>query len=84
MAMNASSLGWSRAYLGLAWPQGTTREQTLERCPNLALASAFFAPGTKEAFSPGWRHQPGLKVDLYSLLEPPTGTKSPPTFSPGW
>ena len=25
----------------------TTREQTLERCPNLALASAFFAPGTK-------------------------------------
>ena len=35
-------------------------------------------------FSPGWRHQPGLKVDLYSRLEPPTGTKSPPTFSPGW
>ena len=29
--------------------QHTTREQTLERCPNLALASAFFAPG-----SPGW------------------------------
>ena len=25
----------------------TTKEQTLERCPNLALASAFFAPGTK-------------------------------------
>jgi len=25
----------------------TTREQTLERCPNLALASVFFAPGTK-------------------------------------
>ena len=33
----------------------TTREQTLERCPNLALASAFFAPGTKG-------YQPGLKV----------------------
>ena len=42
----------------------TTREQTLERCPNLALASAFFAPGTKGSyptvvrgagtFSPGW------------------------------
>ena len=32
----------------------TTREQTLERCPNLALASAFFAPGTKGPFSPGW------------------------------
>ena len=25
----------------------TAREQTLERCPNLALASAFFAPGAK-------------------------------------
>ena len=25
----------------------TTREQTLERYPNLPLASAFFAPGTK-------------------------------------
>ena len=32
----------------------TTREQTLERCPNLALASAFFSPGTKGSFSPGW------------------------------
>ena len=32
-------------------------------------------------FSPGWRHQPGLKVDLYSRLEPPTGTKSPLSFS---
>ena len=31
----------------------TTREQTLERYPNLALASAFFAPGTKGPFSPG-------------------------------
>ena len=56
----------------------TTREPTLERCPNLALASAFFAPGTKgpcptvvrgaRIFSPGWYYQPGLKV----------------TFSPGW
>ena len=25
----------------------TTRQQTLEQCSNLALASAFFAPGTK-------------------------------------
>ena len=102
--------------LNLMWPRSvstgnTTREHTLERCPNWALASAFFAPGTREAFSPGWclqpglkvpaqrllrsaqwqgtfspswRHQLGLKVDLYSRLEPPTGTKSPPTFSPGW
>ena len=41
---------------------GGTREQTLERCPNLALASTFFAPGTKGPFSPGWYYQPGLKV----------------------
>ena len=34
-------------------PADTTREQTLERCPNLALASAFFAAGTKGPFSPG-------------------------------
>jgi len=30
----------------------TTREQTLERCPNLALASVFFAPGTKGPLVP--------------------------------
>ena len=33
--------------LSMITDQYTTREQTLERCPNLALASAFFAPGTK-------------------------------------
>ena len=52
----------------------TTREQTLERCPNLALALTFFAPGTKGScptvvrgtgiFSLGWYYQPGLKVNL--------------------
>ena len=52
----------------------TVREQTLERCPNLALASTFFSPGTKGScptvvrgagiFSPGWYYQPGLKVNL--------------------
>ena len=41
-----------------------TREPPLERCPNLALALAFFGPGTREAFSPGWRHQPGLNASL--------------------
>ena len=65
----------------------TTREQTLERCPNLALASAFFAPGTKGScptvvrgagiFSPGWYYQLGLKV---TRLVIPAGTKA---FSPG-
>ena len=52
--------------MGLSLPEAifsrlTTREQTLERCPNLALASTFFAPGTKGSFSPSW-YQPGLKV----------------------
>ena len=59
----------------------TTKEQTSERCSNLALASAFFVPGTKGfcptvvrgagIFSPGWYYQPGLI---------PAGTKA---FSPG-
>ena len=31
----------------------TTREQNLERCSSLTLASAFFAAGTKGPFSPG-------------------------------
>ena len=89
----------------------TSREQTFHLRPKWALVPVFFAPGTRETFSPGWRHQPGLKVpaqrllrsaqwqgtfspgwrhqpglkvDLYSRLEPPTGTKSPPTFTPGW
>ena len=46
-------------------------------------------------FSPGWSHQPGLKVDLYSWLVAPTGSRSlvpasgvardwKVTFSPGW
>jgi len=43
----------SRIQLVIACGAHTTREQTLERCPNLALASAFFAAGTKGPFSPG-------------------------------
>ena len=46
-------------------------------------------------FSPGWNHQPGLKVDFYSLLVASTGSKGlllgrgcargwKVTFSPGW
>ena len=46
-------------------------------------------------FSPGWIHQPGVKVDFYSRLEPPTGSKGlllgrgyaggwKVTFSLGW
>jgi len=58
----------------------TTREQTLERYPNLALVSVFFAPGTKGSFTPGWNHQPGLKV--LQPLVPVGNTKGRP-FSPG-
>ena len=30
--------------------------------PNQALVPAFFAPGTRETFSPGWWIQPGVKL----------------------
>ena len=36
--------------------------------PNQALVPAFFAPGTRETFSPGWWLQPGLKVPAQRLL----------------
>jgi len=36
--------------------------------PNQALVLAFFAPGTRETFSPGWWIQPGLKVPAQRLL----------------
>ena len=49
----------------------TTREQTLERCPNLALASAFFVPGTKGFFSPSWCPTVVSGAGIFSL-------------SPGW
>ena len=63
--------------------------------PNQALVSGNNAPGTRETFSPGWWLQPGLKVDLYSRLVAPTGSKAlvpasgvaqdwKVTFSPGW
>ena len=52
----------------------TTREQILERCPNLTLASAFFALGTKGScptvvrgagiFSPGLGYAPGIKINI--------------------
>ena len=73
----------------------TSREQTFHPMLKWALVPAFFAPGTRETFSPGWCLQPGLKVlaqqllrsaqwqvDLYSRLEPPTGTKSPQPLVP--
>ena len=40
----------------------TSREQTFHPMLKWALVPAFFAPGTRETFSPGWCLQPGLKV----------------------
>ena len=40
----------------------TSREQTFNPRPKWALVPAFFAPGTRDTFSPGWWLQPGLKV----------------------
>ena len=52
----------------------TIREQTFDPRPKWALVPAFFAPGIRNTFSPGWSHQPGLKAPpLYPgrLLLPP-------------
>ena len=51
----------------------TTREQTLERCPKLTLASAFFAPRTKGPLPAGTK-DPCPAADRWA------GTKA---FSPG-
>ena len=59
----------------------TSREQTFDPRPKWALVPAFFAPGTRETFSPGWCIQPGLKVPAQRLLRQ---TEVAGTFSPGW
>ena len=41
--------------------ENTSREQTFDPRPKWALVLAFFAPGTRDTFSPGWWLQPGLK-----------------------
>jgi hypothetical protein len=61
----------------------TSREQTFHPRPKWALVPTFFAPGTRDTFSPGWCLQSGLKEYLYSWLDPPTGSKGPPTGSKG-
>ena len=46
-SFNSSHMGQQQllgAIIGEQNGTHTTREQTLERCPNLALASAFFCP----------------------------------------
>ena len=73
----------------------TSREQTFDPRSKWAVVPEFFAPGTRNTFSPGWRLQPGLKVYFYSRLVDPTGSKGllpghgcargwKVTFSPGW
>ena len=59
----------------------TSREQTFDPWSKWALVLAFFAPGTRETFSPGWWLQPGLKVPAQRLLRQ---TEVAGTFSPGW
>ena len=52
----------------------TSREHIFDHRPKWALVLAFFTPGTRDTFSPGWWHQPRLKVPpLYPgrLLLPP-------------
>ena len=73
----------------------TSREQSFDPRSKWTLVLKFFAPGTRNTFSPGWSHQPGLKVYFYSQLVAPTGSKCllpgcgcargwKVTFSPGW
>ena len=59
----------------------TSREQTFDPRPKWALVPAFFAPRTRETFSPGWWIQPGLKVPAQWLL---CQTEVAGTFSPSW
>ena len=59
----------------------TSREQTFDPWPKWALVPEFFAPGTRDTFSPGWWLQPGLKVPAQRLLRQTDVTW---TISPGW
>ena len=82
-------------YLAVCITQITLENRRLMQKPNQALVPENIAPGTRETFSPGWSHQLGLKVDLYSWLVAPTRSKAfvpasgvardwKVTFSPGW
>ena len=46
----------------------TSKETTFDPLRNLALVPIFFASGTRETFSPGWKLQPGLKVPAQRLM----------------
>jgi len=61
--------------------RNTSREQTFDPRSKWALVPEFFAPGTRNTFSPGWWIQPGLKAPAQRLLRQ---TEVAGTFSPGW
>ena len=50
--------------------RNTSREQTFDPRPKWALVPAFFAPGTRDTFSPGWWLQPGVKVYSRAVAVP--------------
>ena len=54
---------WSRKqYSQILTKAPTSREQTFDPRLKWALVPTFFAPGTRDTFSPSWCLQPGLKV----------------------
>ena len=56
------------AYIG-----PTSREQTFDPRLKWALVPEFFAPGTRNAFSPSWCLLPGLKVPAPMTTAPDRG-----------
>ena len=60
----------------------TSREQTFHPRLKWALFPAFFAPGTRKTFSPGWCLQPGLKVPCH-CAERSSRTKGRPLLPVG-
>ena len=51
----------------------TSREQIFDPRPKWTLVPEFFAPGTRNTFSPGWCLQPGLKVPAPTATAPDRG-----------
>ena len=51
-------------------PTRTSREQTFDPRPKWALVPGFFAPGTRDTFSPGWWIQLGVKVYSRAVAAP--------------
>ena len=56
----------------------TERDGLINRCGRPSVGEVGLKAGCNEGqpFSPGWWHEPGLKVTLWSRFMPPTGTNS--------